>query len=104
MIGREKRALLALVVGGAVLTLALAAGVLAALPALLAFGPLLAGRYLGAAKLDELIERRLRPALLRPATRSRRPRGLGRGFVTRGGRLIASSLAKRPPPPAPVPA
>ena len=56
--GRERRLLLAVgltvMLGG---TLALAAGVLAALPALLAFLPLLAGRYLGADRLEAAIER-----------------------------------------------
>lgn len=102
MIGRERRALLALVVAVALVAIvALAAGVLAALPVLLAFGPLLAGRYLGATQLDRLLERRLRGAARRPPAGAPRPRRLDLDRP-RGGALIASALAKRPPPVAPV--
>jgi hypothetical protein len=105
MLGRESppsRLLFAvaitLALGGALI---FAVGLLAALPALVAFLPLLAGHYLGADKLDALIERRVgsrakavslpSPARTRPAT-----------FAIRGGRLLAASLAERPPPHAPA--
>jgi hypothetical protein len=78
--------------------LVLAAGVLAALPALLAFVPLLAGRYLAIERLEQLIEarraRRGRPQELR----SWQPRARLGALVPRGGQLLGSSLAKRPPP------
>ena len=79
--------------GGA---LFLAAGALAALPALLAFLPLFAGRYLGADRLEALIERRLGGAR-RPAAPAR-PRFAPTAFRARGGRLIAFALAERGPP------
>lgn len=82
--------------GGA---LVLAAGALAALPALLAFLPLFAGRYLGADRLEALIERRRDRRARKPA-RSRLPRFAAYSFPARGGRLIARSLAERGPPPA----
>ena len=92
------RVILAVVVmlglGGA---LVLAAGALAALPALLAFVPLLAGRYLGADKLEALIERRRSGAVPRPL-RSPLPRIASHASTPRGGSLIAFALAKRPPP------
>lgn len=91
--------------GLAGLTLALAAptlfgvhgDVLLAMPALLFALPLLAGRYVGEARLARLaaafVAARRRPAgSLRPAAR-RSPVA-----VPRGGRLIAASLAVRPPP------
>jgi hypothetical protein len=75
------------------------AGLLAALPALLAFVPLLAGRYVGADTLERLIC--ARGAIDRRA--ARRPhvaRAARRTLLPRGGRLMACSLAKRPPPAA----
>jgi hypothetical protein len=80
--------------GGA---LVLAAGPLAALPALLAFLPLLGGHYLGGRQLERAITARL-PGATRRRSVPRRPRPLARAFAARGGRLIADSLAKRPPP------
>ncbi len=74
----------------------LAAGALAALPALLAFLPLFAGRYLGADRLEALIERRT--GTTRRRTRSSLPRFAPHAFQARGGCLIAFALAKRPPP------
>ncbi len=72
-------------------------GLLGALPAILAFGVLACGRYPGAARLDALIAgRRARPRI------SREPAAPPRRMVpvrhSRGGGLIAMSLAKRPPP------
>src|SRR5687768_5923523 len=78
--------------------LALAAGPLATLPVLLAFVPLLAGRYLGSAALDRLIEARTTVARQRSPRRLAGARALRSIRFPRGGSLIASSLAKRPPP------
>jgi hypothetical protein len=80
--------------GGA---LVLAAGAFAALPALLAFLPLFAGRYVGAARLEALIDRRRNVASRRHSTVAR-PQAAEPRFRARGGRLIAGALAKRPPP------
>jgi hypothetical protein len=91
--------------GLAALTLAVAAltlvgvhsDVLLALPALLVALPLIAGRYVGEDRLAKLaaafVAGRRRPAtsLVAAARRSPLP-------VPRGGRLIAASLAVRPPP------
>jgi len=87
------------VLGG---VLVAAAGVLAALPALLAFLPLLAGRYVGAERLERLIAARIgNRGPGRAASPGLRPRRhLPRIAVPRGGGLLASSLAKRPPPAA----
>jgi hypothetical protein len=87
------------------LTLALASLILAgvssdvllAVPVLVFALPLVAGRYVGEEQLARLaaahVERRARPAtMLAPAARLA-PRPL-----PRGGRLIAASLAVRPPP------
>jgi hypothetical protein len=77
--------------------LVLAAGPLAALPALLAFLPLLRGHYLGSRALERAIVARRRSARPSPAPASR-PALAERAFMARGGRLIADSLAERPPP------
>lgn len=96
-----------LLLGLAALTLALAAltlvgvpsDVLLAVPVLLFALPLLAGRYVGEERLARLadafvsIRRRAAGSLATAARRS--PRAL-----PRGGRLIAASLAVRPPPAA----
>ena len=76
----------------------LAAGALAALPVLLAFLPLAAGRYLGSETLDRIIDRRGTGARRQPAASITPPRSPLAASLPRGGRLIASSLAKRPPP------
>jgi len=74
--------------------------VLLALPALLFALPLLAGRYVGEERLARLAASyegdRRRPAGSLPTTARRSLLA-----VPRGGRLIAASLAVRPPPPAP---
>lgn len=71
--------------------------VLLALPALLFALPLLAGRYVGEERLAKLaaafVAVRRRPSASLPTTARRAPLA-----VPRGGRLIASSLAVRPPP------
>jgi hypothetical protein len=96
-----------LLFGLAGLTLALAAltlvgvhsDVLLALPALLFALPLLAGRYVGEDRLARLaaafVATSRRPASSVPTTARRSPLA-----VPRGGRLIAASLAVRPPPAA----
>jgi hypothetical protein len=78
--------------GGA---LTLSAGILAALPALLAFLPLLAGHYVGADRLERLVARRV--ARRRPPRRIALPRPVRLARPT-GGALIAASLAERAPP------
>jgi hypothetical protein len=94
-----------LLFGLAGLTLALAAltlvgvhgDVLLAVPALLFALPLLAGRYVGEERLARLaaafVTTRRRPAGSLRTTARRRMLA-----VPRGGRLIAASLAVRPPP------
>jgi hypothetical protein len=89
----------------AVLTIALAgltlAGIagdaLLALPVLLVLLPLLAGRYIGEERLARIAaafvsSRRRRAPLLAATARRVSP------TLPRGGRLIAASLAVRPPP------
>jgi hypothetical protein len=78
--------------------LAFAAGPLATLPVLLAFVPLLAGRYLGAEAIERLIESRLAATRRRSPRRVPLRRAVRTAFMPRGGSLLASSLAKRPPP------
>lgn len=96
-----------LLFGLAALTLAIAAlplvglhsDLLLAVPALLFIVPLLAGRYIGEERLARLAAafapRPRRAARSLTATARRSPRAL-----PRGGRLIAASLAVRPPPAA----
>jgi hypothetical protein len=75
------------------------ADALLAAPLLALLAPLLAGRYLGEERIGRLAAARVAPRL-RPArapwssVASRAPRAL----VPRGGRLLATSLAVRPPP------
>jgi hypothetical protein len=78
--------------------LVLATGPLGALPALLAFVLLFAGHYPGATRLDRMIVAARRSAARSRATSRPAPRRPIRARVRRGGALIASSLAKRPPP------
>jgi hypothetical protein len=73
-------------------------GLLYVAPALLLCAPLTVGRYVGEEQLAELAQRsRGRPG--RGASRLPVPLSHVR-LMQRGGRLVASSLAKRPPPPA----
>ena len=91
---RSRLAIAAAVI--AAIVLVAAAGVLAALPALLAFALLFAGRYPGADRLERLISGRCaRPAAYASAPAPRLPTV---SHAWRGGELIARSLAKRPPP------
>jgi hypothetical protein len=71
-------------------------GLLYLAPALVLGAPLVVGRYVGEDQLAELAER----PTTRPARRAARlplPRSHVR-VMQRGGRLVATSLAKRPPP------
>jgi hypothetical protein len=103
MTGRDRQ----LLFGLAVMTLALASltllgvhsDVLLAAPVLVFGLPLLAGRYVGEEQLARLAAV-FRVARRRPAG-SLAPRARRRaGVLPRGGRLIASALAVRPPPAA----
>jgi hypothetical protein len=71
--------------------------VLLALPALLLLLPLLAGRYVGEDRLA-----RLAASFVPPRRRAGTPLAMrvrrARRTLPRGGRLIAASLAVRPPP------
>ena len=78
------------------LVLSVDLGALYVVPALMLALPLLLGRYVGETQLAELADR----GMPHP---SRRPGALGvpRSHVRvmqRGGRLVGSALAKRPPP------
>jgi hypothetical protein len=71
-------------------------------PALLIAIPLIGGRYIGEELIVKLASRRRsRPA--RPAPREVRPLLSSPTWLARGARLIAFSLAKRPPPAALLP-
>lgn len=106
MTRRDGRVLVALTLLSSLALLAEAAGVLApgllyAAPLLVVALPLLAGRYLGEERIVRLaraVQRRRR----RPVARVAAPAGARREsrFLPRGGRLIAHSLAVRPPPAA----
>jgi hypothetical protein len=80
-------------------TLGLSPDLLLAVPALLLFLPLLAGRYVGEARIASLAARRCWAPSRRGVTERggapRPPR-----ILPRGGRLIAASLAERGPPAA----
>jgi hypothetical protein len=98
---RDRRVLVALTLISSLCLLAEAAGVLApallyAAPLLVVALPLIAGRY----GLARAVQRRRR----RPLARVSLPAGarLALRAVPRGGRLIASSLAVRPPPVVPA--
>jgi hypothetical protein len=66
-------------------------------PALLIAIPLLGGRYIGQDLIVKLVERRARPPR-RAASSPVSPPTAPAGWRPRGTRLIAFSLAKRPPP------
>ncbi|HEY8466565.1 MAG TPA: hypothetical protein VIL04_07165 [Solirubrobacterales bacterium] len=92
------RDLIPLALALAVPTVALIAhaGLLAALPLLVVVLPLLFGRYPGSAVLARLAERR-RPRR-RPRAVGSAPRASFAHPMPRSGRLLATGLAKRPPP------
>jgi hypothetical protein len=71
-------------------------GLLYLAPALLVCAPLVAGRYVGEEQLAQLAAR----AVTQPSRRVGRlcTPGSHVRVMQRGGRLVASSLAKRPPP------
>jgi hypothetical protein len=71
-------------------------GLLYLAPALLLALPLMLGRYVGEKQLVELAGRALARPRRKPA-RVVRPRGRAH-VMQRGGRLVASGLATRPPP------
>lgn len=103
---RDRRVLVALTLLSSLCLLAEAAGVLAptllyAAPLLLVALPLLAGRYLGEDRFVRLA-RSARQGRRRPARRLSAPAGARWELraLPRGGRLIAHSLAVRPPPAA----
>lgn len=103
MVSREQRLLvLSALLTSVLLLVAAAAGhaeLLAfAAPVLVLALPLLAGRYLGEERIARAAGRR-RVVRLRPRRLSRLPR-VSRvpRVLVRGGRLIAESLAVRPPP------
>jgi hypothetical protein len=97
-LGGSRLAIAIAVTAALVALLVLAAGILAALPALLAFVPLLAGRYLALERLEQLIEAQRARRSQPPEVHSWQPRARFGALVPRGGRLLGSSLAKRPPP------
>jgi hypothetical protein len=86
--------LLAVLVHGAGVEALLAA------PVLVLLAPLLAGRYLGERQIERLAAARVPRAhpVARPRRTSIAPRA-PRVLLPRGGRLLATSLAVRPPPP-----
>lgn len=101
---RDRRVLVALTLLSSLCLLAEAAGVLAptllyAAPLLLVALPLLAGRYLGEDRFVRLAQG-ARERRRRPARRVSAPAGARWELraIPRGGRLIAHSLAVRPPP------
>src|SRR3954452_15140992 len=73
-------------------------GLLYLAPALVLALPLLLRRYVGEQQLVELAARP-RARTRRRALRVTRPRSYAR-VMQRGGRLVGSGMAKRPPPPA----
>ncbi len=101
---RDRRVLLALTLLSSLCLLAEAAGMLTptllyAAPLLLVALPLLAGRYLGEDRFVRLAQG-ARERRRRPVQRLSAPAGARWALraVPRGGRLIADSLAVRPPP------
>jgi hypothetical protein len=105
MPARDRRSLallaLAATVALAVLVQLAGAEALLAAPFLALLVPLLAGRYVGEGHIARLAA--ARAARTHPSRRSRRAPVAGRAaraLLPRGGRLIATSLAVRPPPAA----
>jgi hypothetical protein len=101
---RDRRVLVTLALLSSLALLAEATGVLAptllyAAPLLVVALPLLAGRYLGEERIARFA-RAARTRRRRLPTRVAAPIGALRALraVPRGGRLIAHSLAVRPPP------
>lgn len=87
----------------ALLVPGLSTGVLFLAPALVLLASLLSGNYVGEERLERLA------AAVRPRPERRRPRAAHlpvparrRVLMPRGGRLVATSLAVRPPPAVPM--
>lgn len=103
---RDRRVLVALTLLSSLCLLAEAAGLMApallyAAPLLIVALPLITGRYVGEERMLRFVRaarRRGRGPVARLSAPVRARRALRR--VPRGGRLIASSLAVRPPPAA----
>ena len=72
-------------------------------PALLIFIPLLGGRYVGEELIARFAERRAGARPRASLEHSPIPSAPEKSWAPRGARLIAFSLAKRPPPLAPLP-
>lgn len=70
-------------------------------PAVALFALLLSGHYVGEERIA-CLARAFRARRIRPAHATRVARDRPHGLVPRGGRLIASALAVRPPPAAPA--
>jgi hypothetical protein len=100
---RDLRPLFAVALLGVAVALAetvtgLDTGLLLLSPALVLALPLLAGRYLGAEKLERLAGRREPTRRPVRAASAPLPRRRPRAGSVRGGRLIAAALAERGPP------
>ncbi len=100
---RDRRPLALLAVAGALLlgllVLVAGAGALLAAPLLALVVPLLAGRYLGEERIERLVAARTAP--VQPTARAASAQPALRAplvLVPRGGRLLATALAVRPPP------
>jgi hypothetical protein len=101
---RVVRPAFALVVGAWIVAEALTGGhtgLLYLAPAVVLALPLLSGRYVAEDQLIELAGRAV-PRPRRRVLRAVGPRSFAR-VMQRGGRLVASAMAKRPPPAAPLP-
>lgn len=93
-------ALSAVVLTAALGLLLAGSGFMVMMPAFLCLLPLVAGRYLGESRIERIVRARSIKRIL-SAKFSLAPERLA-GYLTpiRGGRLIAASLAVRPPPAA----
>jgi hypothetical protein len=88
--------------GVALLVPGLEAGVLFLSPAVVLLASLMTGRYVGEERLHRLA-RAFRPRRTRPRRTVAAARGpRRRALMPRGGSLVATSLAVRPPPPGPA--
>jgi hypothetical protein len=96
---RLRIALLAAAVGAfavALLVPGMEHGIVFLSPAIVLLASLLSGHYVGERRLERFVAARTarRSGAAAPATVARRPRAR----MPRGGRLVATSLAVRPPP------
>jgi len=97
---RRARALTAIAICGLAAAAGLHDGALYLLPALVLLGTLALGRYPGERVLLALAVRRARRARRRRAVGASASAAPARALIPRGGLLLASFLAVRPPPPA----